>query len=160
MKASEIIPVSKWFIILTAIMMNSACSGHYDNIPTPARTKAQMLVEDGKWITTGATLKKDDGTAITIPANDPFFDTILLGDVTFYADGTAIESNDPNGLTKDGLKWTLTGSNLLVSINYNNTDKVSAVITFLSDNKLVMEVTDFYDYNDVIYTRMIQTLTH
>jgi hypothetical protein len=83
-----------------------------------------------------------------------------LGDVTFYADGTAIESNDPNGLTANGLTWQLNGSNLMVHVNFNNTDRVNAVITYLGANKLVMEVTDFYIYNGVTYVKLIQTLTH
>ena len=77
--------------------------------PVPRFTNAEMLVNSGKWITTGGTLVKDDGTSLMLAGNDPFFGTILLGDVTFYADGTAIETNDPNGLTANGLTWHLTG---------------------------------------------------
>lgn len=160
MKANSFFSVMKRGITLALITVIVACSTHVDNKPAPQRTKAQILVDAGKWVTTGGTLIAADGTSITLPANDPFFGTILLGDVTFHADGTAVESNDPNGLTANGLTWQLNGSNLLVNVNLNNTDKVNAVITYLSDYKLVIEVTDFYVYNGVTYVKLIQTLTH
>ena len=160
MKAKRAHLHANWSIILVVIMAVSACNAKVNITPAPPRTQAEILVDGGKWITTGITLVADDGTSITLPGNDPFFGTILLGDVTFKADGTAFESNDPNGLTANGLTWQLTGSNLLVNVNDNNTDKVRAVITYLSDYKLVMTVTDFYIYNGVTYTKMMQTLTH
>lgn len=160
MTATKIFPCTKWILAFAIISVVNACSSHSDNSPAPPLTNAEILVNSGKWVTTGGTLVKDDGTSLTLAGNDPFFGTILLGDVTFYADGTAVESNDPNGLTANGLTWHLTGSNLLVNVNDNNTDKVAAVITFLSQNKLIMEVSDFYIYNGVTYTKLIQTLTH
>jgi hypothetical protein len=160
MKTIKMFFFTKWIMAFAIITAIDACSSHSDNTPAPPQTKADILVNSGKWITTGGTLVKDDGTSITLPGNDPFFGTILLGDVTFYADGTAVESNNPNGLTANGLTWHLTGSNLLVNVNDNNTDKVAAVITLLSEYKLIMEVSDFYDYNGVTYTKLIQTLTH
>ncbi|HTD40844.1 MAG TPA: hypothetical protein VK671_09505 [Mucilaginibacter sp.] len=160
MNAIKMFSFTKWIIAFAMITVTNACSSHSDNAPAPPLTKAEILVNSGKWVTTGGTLVKDDGTSITLASNDPFFGTILLGDVTFYADGTAVESNDPNGLTANGLTWHLNGSNLLVNVNDNNTDKVAAVITFLSEYKLIMEVTDFYVYNGVTYTKLIQTLTH
>jgi hypothetical protein len=160
MRTKRVFSIAKLILLLTLIVGINACSSHADNSPAPQLTKAEILVEAGKWITSGGTLVKADGTSITLAGNDPFFGTILLGDVTFYADGTAVESNDPNGLTANGLTWKLNGSNLLVNINFNTTDKVNAVITYLSVNKLVMEVTDFYEYNGVTYIKLIQTLTH
>jgi hypothetical protein len=160
MKAIKMFFFTKWIMVAAIITAIGACSSHPDNAPSPPQTKADILVNSGKWITTGGTLIKDDGTSITLAGNDPFFGTILLGDVTFYADGTAVESNNPNGLTANGLTWHLSGSNLLVNLKYNNTDKVAAVITSLSEYKLIMEVSDFYDYNGVSYTKLIQTLTH
>jgi hypothetical protein len=160
MKATSFFSVVKRVITAALTTVIIACSTHSDNSPTPPRTKAQILVDAGKWITTGGTLVAADGTSITLASNDPFFGTILLGDVTFHADGTAVESNDPNGLTANGLTWQLSGSNLLVNVNQNNTDKVNAIITYLSDYKLIMEVTDFYVYNGVTYVKLIQTLTH
>jgi hypothetical protein len=159
MKTKSVFSFAKLILLLTLTLGINACSSHADNSPAPQLTKAEIL-EGGKWITTGGTLVKADGTSITLPGNDPFFGTILLGDVTFYADGTAVESNDPNGLTANGLTWQLNGSNLMVHVNFNNTDRVNAVITYLSVNKLVMEVTDFYVYNGVTYVKLIQTLTH
>jgi hypothetical protein len=138
-----------------------ACSSRMDkNVAPQPPTKAELLVSGGKWVTTAGTLVKADGTTLIVPGKDPFFDTILLGDVTFYSDGTAVESNNPGGLTSNGLTWQLTGSNLLVHINFNGTDKVNASIIYLSENKLVMEVTDFYQYNGENYVKLIQTLTH
>jgi hypothetical protein len=160
METMKIFSFTKWVIALAIISVVSGCSSYVDNSPTPPLTTAELLVNSGKWITTGGTLVKDDGTSITLDSKDPFFNTILLGDVTFYANGTAVESNDPNGLTANGLTWRLTGSNLLVNLNGNNTDKVAAVITYLSQYKLIMEVSDFYNYNGVTYTKLIQTLTH
>jgi hypothetical protein len=160
MKANRFFSLVKRVITFALTTVIVACSTHADNSPTPQITKAQILVDAGKWITTGGTLIAADGTSITLASNDPFFGTILLGDVTFHADGTAVESNDPNGLTANGLTWQLSGSNLLVNVNQNNTDKVNAIITYLSDYKLIMEVTDFYVYNGVTYVKLIQTLTH
>jgi hypothetical protein len=143
---------------LTAII--GACSRNSNNGPVPQPTKAEILVQAGKWVTTGGTLVAADSTSVTLSGNDTFFDTILLGDVTFYANGTAVESNDPNGLTANGLTWSLNGSNLLVNVNFNNTDKVRAVITYLSDYKLVLNVSDFYVYKGVTYVELIQTMGH
>ena len=160
MNAINIFPFTKWIIGFAIIAGISGCSSQVDNTPTPPLTKADILVEAGTWNTTGATLVAADGTSLTLANNDPFLKTILLYNVTFYANGTAIDTNNPNGLTANGLTWHLTGSNLLVNLNGNNTDKVAAVITYLSEYKLIMEVTDFYDYNGVTYTKLIQTLTH
>jgi len=123
-------------------------------------TQADILVQSGTWNTTGATLIAADGTMLTLASNDPYLKTLLLYNVTFYADGTAIDTNDPNGLTKNGLTWTLTGSHLLVKINYNNTDRVDGMIISLSNYKLILKVTDFYLYNGVTYTGLLQTFTH
>jgi hypothetical protein len=160
MAAKRVLFLTKRIMVFALMLFITACSSHKDNNPAPPPTLAQLLVNSGKWITTGGTLVKTDGTSITLNSNDPFFDTILLGDVTFYADGTAIESNDPNGLTANGLTWQLNGSNLIVRPNFNNTDKVNAIITYLSEYKLVMNASDFYVYNGVTYTELIQTLTH
>lgn len=138
----------------------SACSSHADNTPAPKMTQADMLVQTGEWHTTGATLIAADSTSLTLASNDPFLKTILLYNVTFYANGTAVDTNNPNGLTANGLTWTLSGSHLLVHINDNNTDKVDGIITYLSNYKLILKVTDFYDYNGVTYTSLIQTLGH
>src|SRR5882757_3659715 len=105
MGAIRIFSFTKWMVAFALLSVTGACSTHVENMPAPAMTKAEILVNSGKWITTGGTLVKDDGTSIILPGNDPFFGTILLGDVTFYANGTAIESNDPNGLTQNGLTW-------------------------------------------------------
>jgi|GEM_PF-1184517 len=151
---------AKGMIIVALATIVGACSKKADNGPVTQPTKAEILVQAGKWVTTGGTLVAADSTSITLPGNDPFFGTILLGDVTFFANGTAVESNDPNGLTANGLTWTLSGSNLLVNVNDNNTDKVRAVITYLSEYKLVMNVSDFYVYNGVTYVELIQTMQH
>lgn len=152
--------MARRIIMFAVIMVTGACSKHADNSPAPKASQADILVQGGEWFTTGATLVKADSTSITLASNDPFISTILLDNVTFYANGTAIDTNDPNGLTKDGLTWTLHNSHLLVRPNFNNTDKVDAIITYLSYNKLVMNVTDFYNYNGVTYIKLIQTLTH
>lgn len=149
-------PISAFVLIL----LISACSSHADNTPAPKMTQADILVQAGEWHTTGATLIAADSTSLTLAGNDPFLKTILLYNVTFYANGTAIDTNNPNGLTANGLTWTLNGSHLLVHINYNNTDKVDGIITYLSDYKLILKVTDFYQYNGKTYTSLIQTLTH
>jgi hypothetical protein len=128
--------------------------------PTPPLTDAEILSQSGEWFTTGGTLMKDDGTSLVLAGNDPFLKTVLLYNVTFYANGTATDTNDPNGLTANGLTWKLTGTHLLVHINDNNTDKVDGVITFLSQYKLVLKVTDFYVYNGVTYTALVQTFGH
>ncbi|HZX59503.1 MAG TPA: hypothetical protein VFE54_12285 [Mucilaginibacter sp.] len=138
----------------------SSCSSHSDITPTPPQTDAEILVQSGEWFTTGGTLLKDDGTSLVLAGNDPFLKTVLLYNVTFYANGTAIDTNNPNGLTINGLTWQLSGTHLLVHINDNNTDKVDGVITYLSDYKLVLKVTDFYIYNGEIYTSLIQTFAH
>ncbi|HVS91950.1 MAG TPA: hypothetical protein VHE59_07975 [Mucilaginibacter sp.] len=137
-----------------------SCSGHDTIAPTPPVTDAQILVQAGEWYTKGGTLTKDDGTTLVLAGNDPFLKTILLYNVTFYSDGTATDTNDPNGLTTNGLTWQLTGKHLLVHVNDNNTDKVDGMITFLSQNKLVLKVSDFYVYNGVTYTGLIQTFGH
>jgi hypothetical protein len=83
-----------------------------------------------------------------------------LYNVTFYSNGTAIDTNNPNNLTVNGLTWHLNGTHLRVNINANTTDKVDAVITYLNDSKLVLKVTDFYFYNGVDYIGLIQTFGH
>lgn len=138
----------------------ASCSSHTANTPGPQPTTAEILVQSGTWYTTGATLVQSDGTMLTLSGTNPFLKTILLYNVTFYADGTATDTNDPNGLTKNGLTWKLTGTHLLVNLNNNNTDKVDAVITSISEYKLVLNVTDFYDYNGITYTGLIQTFGH
>jgi hypothetical protein len=95
-----------------------------------------------------------------LAGNDPFLKTVLLYNVTFYANGTATDTNDPNGLTANGLTWQLTGKHLLVHVNDNNTDKVDAMISALNQYKLVLKVTDFYQYNGATYTGLIQTFGH
>jgi hypothetical protein len=154
-------PVFKKLIGVFAIVaLISACSSHADNTSAPKMTQADILVQTGQWHTTGATLMAANGTSLTLAGNDPFLKTILLYNVTFYSNGTATDTNDPNGLTANGLTWTLSGSHLLVHINDNNTDKVDGIVTYLSDYKLILKVTDFYQYNGVTYTSLIQTFTH
>jgi hypothetical protein len=128
--------------------------------PGPPLTDAEILSQSGEWFTTGGTLMKDDGTSLVLAGDDPFLKTILLYNVTFYANGTAIDTNDPNGLTANGLTWQLNGNHLLVHVNDNNTDKVDGMIIFLSQNKLVLKVTDFYVYNGETYTSLLQTFGH
>ena len=149
----------KTMIFLGLALLMGACSKDSATIPTPPLTKAELLVNGGKWITRGGTLVAADSSKLVLNINDPFFSTILLQDVTFFADGTAVEITDPNGLTKNGLTWQISGNHLLVHLNFNNTDKVDGDITYLSENKLVMEVSDFYLYNGVTYVKLIQTLT-
>jgi hypothetical protein len=145
------------FLVMTAM---ASCSSHTASMPGPQPTTAEILVQSGTWYTTGAALVQSDGTSLTLSSNDPFLKTILLYNVTFYADGTATDTNDPNGLTKDGLTWKLDGTHLLVRPNFNNTDKVDAIIRSISNYKLVLKVTDFYDYNGVTYVGLIQTFGH
>ncbi|HEX3384143.1 MAG TPA: hypothetical protein VHS53_03095 [Mucilaginibacter sp.] len=147
-------------IIALMIIALTSCSTHVDVGPTQPETDAQLLVESGEWFTTGGTLTKDDGTTLVLAGNDPFLKTILLYNVTFNADGSGADTNDPNGLTKNGLSWQLTGTHLLVHVNDNNTDKVDAMIVSLGQYKLVLKVTDFYIYNGVTYTGLIQTFGH
>jgi len=143
------------FILLAAT--NSCTSPKIT--PTPPLTNAELLAS-GEWFTTGGTLMKDDGTSLVLTGNDPFLKTILLYNVTFFANGTATDTNNPNGLTSNGLTWTVAGTHLLVHVNGNNTDKVDGMITFLSQYKLVIKVTDFYVYNNDTYTSLIQTFGH
>ena len=159
MKAQKTV-FKKLIGVFAFTVLISACSSHTDNTPAPKMTQADILVQSGEWHTTGATLIAADSTSLTLASNDPFLKTILLYNVTFYANGTAVDTNDPNGLTTNGLTWTLSGSHLLVHINDNNTDKVDGIITFLSAYKLVLKVTDFYQYNGATYTSLIQTFTH
>jgi hypothetical protein len=160
MNAEKQLSAAKHVVIFTLIIFAFACSKKKENTPLPLQTQADLLVQGGKWFTTGAILQTADGTSVTLAADDPFLKTILLYNVTFYANGTAIDTNNPNGLTKNGLTWTLNNAHLLVRPNFNNTDKVDATITLLSSEKLIMNVTDFYSYNNVTYTKLIQTLTH
>jgi hypothetical protein len=160
MNAKKVFFIAKLILTFAGIMIACACSKKMENSPTAPASQADILVQSGEWFTTGATLVKTDSTSITLAGNDPFLKTILLDNVTFHADGTAIDTNDPNGLTKNGLSWTLHNSHLLVRPNFNNTDKVDAIITYLSYDKLIMNVTDFYVYNGVTYVKLIQTLTH
>jgi hypothetical protein len=160
MEAKRSFSLMKRIIMIALIAVISSCSSHSDVMPTPPLTDAEILVQSGEWFTTGGTLMKDDGTSLVLAGNDPFLKTVLLYNVTFYANGTAIDTNNPNGLTINGLTWQLSGTHLLVHINNNNTDKVDGVVTFLSYNKLVLKVTDFYVYNGVTYTSLIQTFTH
>ncbi|MGZ3943480.1 MAG: hypothetical protein ACXVJB_00990 [Mucilaginibacter sp.] len=144
------------FILLAAA--NSCSSPKI--APTPPLTNAEILSQSGEWFTTGGTLMKDDGTSLVLAGNDPFLKTVLLYNVTFFANGTATDTNNPNGLTSNGLTWTVAGIHLLVHVNDNNTDKVDGVITYLSQYKLVLKVTDFYVYNNETYTSLIQTFGH
>jgi hypothetical protein len=159
MKAQTLI-LKKLIGAFAFVVFLSACSSHADNTPAPIMTEADILVQTGQWHTTGAMLIAADSTSLTLANNDPFLKTILLYNVTFYANGTAIDTNDPNGLTANGLTWTLSGQQLLIHINDNNTDKVEGIITYLSDYKLVLKVTDFYQYDGKTYTSLIQTFTH
>ena len=160
MKTKTMLFYTKQIILFALLPFFISCSSHNDNSPIPQPTPAEMLVQSGTWNTVGATLMQSDGTALTLSGNDPFLKTILLYNVTFYADGTATDTNDPNGLTKDGLTWKLNGTHLLVNLNHNNTDKVDAIITSLNNYKLVLDVTDFYDYNGVTYVQLLQTFGH
>jgi len=144
------------FVLLAAI--NSCTSPKIS--PTPPLTNAEILSQSGEWFTTGGTLMKDDGTSLVLAGNDPFLKTILLYNVTFFANGTATDTNNPNGLTSNGLTWTVAGTHLLVHVNDNNTDKVDGEITYLSQYKLVLKVTDFYIYNNETYTSLLQTFGH
>jgi hypothetical protein len=159
-KAKHTFLLLKRILMIALVAAISSCSSHSDITPTPPQTDAEILVQSGEWFTTGGTLLKDDGTSLVLAGNDPFLKTVLLYNVTFYANGTAIDTNNPNGLTINGLTWQLSGTHLLVHINDNNTDKVDGVITYLSDYKLVLKVTDFYIYNGEIYTSLIQTFAH
>lgn len=160
MNACKLFANTQRLIIFAGILLICACSKKTENNPVTPLSQAEILVQSGEWLTTGATLIAADGSTVTLAGNDPFLKTILLYNVTFYADGTAIDTNNPNGLTKNGLKWTLNNTHLLVRPNFNNTDKVDATITHLSFDKLVITVTDFYNYNDVTYTKMVQTMAH
>jgi hypothetical protein len=160
MKITALWFYAKQIISFALILFFMSCSSHSDNAPGPQPTTAEILVRSGTWYTAGATLVQTDGTTLTLSSNDPFLKTILLYNVTFYADGTASDTNDPNGLTKNGLTWKLDGTHLLVRPNFNNTDKVDAIITSISNYTLVLKVTDFYDYNGVTYVGLIQTFGH
>ncbi|HWZ15314.1 MAG TPA: hypothetical protein VNW95_08745 [Mucilaginibacter sp.] len=160
MRAAKLFLVLRCMLAVCGIVITASCSSHTDNNIAPQPTLAEILVQSGKWVTTGATLVASDGTRVTLDKNDPFIASLLLADVTFYADGTAIDLSNPNGLTIDGLTWTLDKTHLLVHLNHNNTDKVDAIITSYSSSKIVMEVTDFYLYNGITYVKLIQTLTH
>jgi hypothetical protein len=160
MKTTKIFFILKRTLVVCGIMIAASCSKHSDNSIVPQLTLAEILVQSGQWITTGATLVASDGTSVTLDKNDPFIASLLLADVTFYADGTAIDLSNPNGLTKNGLTWTLDKTHLLVHLNGNTTDKVDANITSFGNYKIVMEVTDFYLYNGITYVKLIQTLTH
>ncbi|MBS1526596.1 MAG: hypothetical protein JST19_13150 [Bacteroidetes bacterium] len=153
-------PVQIRMIVIILLGVLISCSGHENVGPIQPETDAQVLVQSGEWFTRGGTLTKDDGTMLVLAASNPFLKTILLYNVTFYANGTATDTNDPNGLTQNGLTWQLSGTHLLVHVNDNNTDKVDGMITFLSQNKMVLKVTDFYVYNGVTYTGLIQTFGH
>jgi len=160
MKTKTLLLYTKQVILFVSLSLFISCSSHSDNSPIPQLTAAEMLVQSGTWNTIGATLVQSDGTTLTLSSNDPFLKTILLYNVTFYADGTATDTNDPNGLTKDGLVWKLNGTHLLVNLNHNNTDKVDAIITSINNYTLVLKVTDFYNYNGVTYNGLIQTFGH
>ena len=152
--------VKKCVVTLAVIAGFTSCSSHTGDGPVPQPTTAEILVQSGTWNTVGATLVQSDGTSLTLSSTDPFLKTILLYNVTFYADGTATDTNNPNGLTTNGLTWKLNDTHLLVRLNYNNTDKVDAIITFINNYKLVLNVTDFYVYNGVTYVKLIQTFAH
>ena len=160
MKAKSAFSLGKRILIFIPIAVISSCSSHSDITPGPPPTDVEILAQSGEWFTTGGTLLKDDGTSLVLASNDPFLKTVLLYNVTFYANGTAIDTNNPNGLTINGLTWQLSGKHLLVHIKYNNTDKVDGIITYLSNYKLILKVTDFYNYNGETYTSLIQTFTH
>jgi len=160
MKTKTLLLYTKQVILFVSLSLFISCSSHSDNSPIPQLTAAEMLVQSGTWNTIGATLVQSDGTTLTLSSNDPFLKTILLYNVTFYADGTATDTNDPNGLTRAGLTWKLNGTHLLVNLNHNNTDKVDAIITSISNYTLVLKVTDFYDYNGVTYVQLLQTFGH
>jgi hypothetical protein len=156
---NDVIVMMKGLIIALMAIAIASCSKEHDS-PAPTETDAQLLVQSGTWYTTGGTLTKDDGTRLVLAGNDPFLKTILLYNVTFYANGTATDTNDPNGLTQNGLTWQLNGTHLLVRPNFNNTDRVDAIITYLDQYKLVYKATDYYQYNGVTYTGLIQTFGH
>jgi len=160
MKTKTLLLYTKQVILVASLPFIISCSSHADNSPVPQPTPADILVQSGTWNTVGATLVQSDGTTLTLNGNDPFLKTILLYNVTFYADGTATDTNDPNGLTRDGLTWKLNGTHLLVNLNHNNTDKVDAIITSINNYTLVLKVTDFYNYNGVTYVQLLQTFGH
>lgn len=149
----------KSIFVLILLAATGSCSSPKITPGSPL-TDAEILVQSGEWFTTGGTLTKDDGTSVVLAGNNPFLKTILLYNVTFYANGTATDTNDPNGLTANGLTWKLAGRHLLVHVNDNNTDKVDGVITNISQYKLVLKVTDFYVYNGETYIGMVQTFSH
>jgi len=150
--------ISNLMMLMLAIVL-STCSKDNNNTGPPP-TDAEILAQGGEWFTTGGTLVKADGTQLVLAGNDPFLKTVLLYNVTFYANGTAVDTNNPNGLTSNGLTWQLTGKHLLVHVNDNNTDKVDGIITYLSEYKMVLKVTDFYNYNGENYVSLVQTFTH
>ncbi|MDB5131947.1 MAG: hypothetical protein JWR02_1696, partial [Mucilaginibacter sp.] len=82
MKMIKIFPILKLAFIGFGIMAVAACSSHTDNSVGPQPTLAEILVQSGKWVTTGATLVASDGTSITLDKNDPFIASLLLADVT------------------------------------------------------------------------------
>jgi hypothetical protein len=149
----------KSIVVFILIAVAGSCTSSKIT-PGPQLTDAEILSQSGEWFTTGGTLMKSDGTSVVLAGNDPFLKTALLYNVTFYANGTATDTNDPNGLTANGLTWQLSGKHLLVHVNDNNTDKVDGTITFLSQYKLVLKVTDFYGYNGETYTSLLQTFSH
>src|SRR6185312_13576074 len=100
-------------LMFALMVMISSCS-KTDVMTNPPETNAQLLVQSGEWVTTGGTLVASDGSTLVLAGNDPFLKTILLYNVTFYANGTAIDTNNPNGLTSNGLTWTVAGTHLLV----------------------------------------------
>src|ERR1700693_1522678 len=103
MEAKRAFLLMKKILITALIAVISSCSTHSDVTPTPPLTNAEILVQSGEWFTTAGTLVKDDGTTLVLAGNDPFLKTVLLYNVTFYANGTATDTNNPNGLTINGL---------------------------------------------------------
>jgi hypothetical protein len=129
--------------LLLALCMSAvltACSKSSDTPTSPKKTStAQLLINGGQWVTTGAVLYYPTGDSVVIPANSSYLGVggaFLLSDVTFKNDTLASESDFGN------LSWSLLGSDpTYLNANFSG-QLLTAKILSLSAHTLVLYVSN------------------
>jgi len=128
--------------LLLALCMSAvltACSKSSDTPTSPKKTStAQLLINGGQWVTTGAVLYYSTGDSVVIPANSSYLGVggaFLLSDVTFKNDTLANESDYGN------FRWKVDGATPALLTAYFGTDTLKAKVVALTSNRLELYVT-------------------
>lgn len=144
-------------LVSVAIITMLGCSSKKKDNPTPVFTPDKTLLPGARWNTLTIVFTEYDGTVTTKHYATSDDAPILLNDVTFFANGTAKESD-----YADVISWTVNGANFdavfLTASGTPEGDEVKATITALDQHNLTLEMDNYNGFAGV-HKKVVQELT-